>query len=113
VRKFDEQIGIIDNESDMASLLLMHPFDPMLVVADDKDGIKYHATLISPYPKANELIRIWNWEEGGKINTFKNTNAPGTRISAVSFINEMDISMLLVGSGLLSFISSNQKLNSS
>ncbi len=38
--KLDEQIAILDNETEMASLLLFHPLETMLIVSDNKDMIR-------------------------------------------------------------------------
>lgn len=76
----DEQIAILDNETEMASLLLFHPLDPLLVATDNKDTVK-----------------VWNWVESRAESAFSNGNPPGTRISAMALVNPYDDSMLLTG----------------
>jgi hypothetical protein len=39
-KKFEDQIGFLSNQSDIISNVLFHPYDPYLIVADDKDHIK-------------------------------------------------------------------------
>lgn len=39
--KVDEQIAIIENSPESVANLLLHPFEPIIVIADDKDGISY------------------------------------------------------------------------
>ena len=48
-QKFD-QSAILDNESEMTSKILFHPFEPILAASDSRDG-----------------ITIWNFEEGVKL----------------------------------------------
>jgi regulatory associated protein of mTOR len=81
-KKLENEIAILENESHMVSLLLFHPFENMVVVADEKDGLS-----------------VWNWEEGVKINHFSNCNPPMARITSMSLINEHDIAMICAGSG--------------
>eukprot|EP01087_Luapelamoeba_hula_P022195 TRINITY_DN7897_c0_g1_i1.p1 TRINITY_DN7897_c0_g1~~TRINITY_DN7897_c0_g1_i1.p1 ORF type:complete len:1276 (+),score=189.83 TRINITY_DN7897_c0_g1_i1:564-4391(+) len=76
--KLDEQIAILDNESEMASLLAFHPLENLLVVTDNKDG-----------------VCVWNWLDSRKVNIFKNGNPPGTRISSIALINPCDHIRLL------------------
>ncbi|ELR12837.1 regulatory-associated protein of mTOR, putative [Acanthamoeba castellanii str. Neff] len=78
--KLDEQIAILDNETEMASLLLFHPLDPLLIATDNKDTVK-----------------VWNWVESRAESAFSNGNPPGTRISAMALVNPYDDSMLLTG----------------
>ena len=39
MHKLDEQIAILDNESELVSLLVFHPIEDWLIVSDNKDGI--------------------------------------------------------------------------
>lgn len=43
---------------------------------------------------------VWNWKEGQLLNRFSNSNPRGTSITSVKFINEEDVAMLLVASGM-------------
>lgn len=81
-KKLENEIAILENESHMVSLLLFHPFENIVVVADEKDGLS-----------------VWNWEEGVKINHFSNCNPPMARITSMNLINEHDIAMICAGSG--------------
>lgn len=82
-RKFETQIAILDNQGEMASLLALHPSEPLCVVADDRS-----------------LIHVWNWRDhsGVKLHSFSNTDSPGRFISAISLINTHQRSMLITGS---------------
>jgi hypothetical protein len=39
-KKFEDQIGFLSNQSEIISNVLFHPYDPYLIVADDKDHVK-------------------------------------------------------------------------
>jgi regulator-associated protein of mTOR len=80
-RKLENEIAILENDNEMVSLLAFHPFENIIVVGDEKDGIS-----------------VWNWEEGGKINLFSNCNPPGTRLTALSLLNEHDYPLIATGS---------------
>lgn len=54
-----EQSVIIENDSQMTSLLLFHPYESMLVVADEKDA-----------------LTVWNFEDGDQLIKFSNKNSP-------------------------------------
>jgi len=44
-------------------------------------------------------LSVWNWEEGVRVNSFSNKNPAGTRISAMSLVNDQDIvPLILTGS---------------
>ncbi|KAG0246063.1 raptor N-terminal caspase like domain-containing protein [Mortierella sp. GBAus27b] len=79
--KWDTNVQSMNNES-AAMHLVMHSYEPHMVVADDK-----------------RYISVWNWKEGHRLNRFSNSNPRGTPITSVKFINEDDIAMLLVASG--------------
>lgn len=79
--KFDTQIGFLDNERGVVSKVLFHPYEPVVVSCSDGD-----------------LVTVWNWGEGSKINHFSNGNPPGSRISSISLINPNGNVMLMVGS---------------
>jgi hypothetical protein len=38
--RFDEQVAILDNSPSRVSQLLLHAFEPIVVVADEKDSIR-------------------------------------------------------------------------
>eukprot|EP00011_Vannellida_sp_DIVA3-517-6-12_P013161 CAMPEP_0114607422 /NCGR_PEP_ID=MMETSP0168-20121206/2061_1 /TAXON_ID=95228 ORGANISM="Vannella sp., Strain DIVA3 517/6/12" /NCGR_SAMPLE_ID=MMETSP0168 /ASSEMBLY_ACC=CAM_ASM_000044 /LENGTH=1255 /DNA_ID=CAMNT_0001818301 /DNA_START=266 /DNA_END=4034 /DNA_ORIENTATION=+ len=82
-RKFETQIAILDNQGEMASLLALHPSEPLCVVTDDRS-----------------LIHVWNWRDhsGLKLHSFSNTDSPGRFISAIALINTHQRSMLVTGS---------------
>ncbi|GJJ76881.1 regulatory associated protein of mTOR [Entomortierella parvispora] len=79
--RWDTNYQSINNESP-AMHLVMHSFEPQMVIADDKRNIS-----------------VWNWKEGQLLNRFSNANPRGTSITSVKFINEDDVAMLLVASG--------------
>ncbi|ORZ16165.1 raptor N-terminal caspase like domain-domain-containing protein [Lobosporangium transversale] len=79
--KWDTNIQSMNNES-AAMHLVMHSYEPHVVIADDKRNIS-----------------VWNWREGQLLNRFSNSNPRGTSITSVKYINEDDIAMLLVASG--------------
>ena len=63
-------------------MLTLHQFEPHIAVADNQD----------------EVI-IYLWEDNLRLNSIKNFNPLGSRITALRFINEDDNGMLLIGSG--------------
>ncbi|KAI7823862.1 raptor N-terminal caspase like domain-containing protein [Gamsiella multidivaricata] len=79
--KWDSNIQSMNNES-AAMHLVMHSYEPHMVIADDKRNIS-----------------VWNWKEGQLLNRFSNSNPRGTSITSVKYINEDDVAMLLVASG--------------
>ncbi|KAF8940131.1 raptor N-terminal caspase like domain-containing protein [Dissophora ornata] len=79
--KWDTVIKSVNNES-AAMHLVMHSYEPHMVIADDKRNIS-----------------VWNWKEGQLLNRFSNSNPRGTSITSVKYINEDDVAMLLVASG--------------
>ncbi|CAO3565796.1 unnamed protein product [Mortierella alpina] len=79
--KWDTNIQSMNNES-AAMHLVMHSYEPHMVIADDKRNIS-----------------VWNWKEGQLLNRFNNSNPRGTAITSVKYINEDDVAMLLVASG--------------
>lgn len=108
--KLDEQVGILsDNIPEASSLLLLHPFEPTVILADDKDGIS-----------------VWDRDSCQKIVSFKNrgmdytlpSTASGStsnlaasasshtptsphvlaRTTAMTLLNEHDVPLLLTGS---------------
>nr|CCA15283.1 predicted protein putative [Albugo laibachii Nc14] len=76
------QRAILNNDSEMTSLLLFHPYEPILVVADDKDQIS-----------------LYNIEENErKLSIFSNNNPTGSRLTSLSWINENAEGLLTCGS---------------
>jgi hypothetical protein len=86
-RKLENEIAILENEGQMVSMLLFHPFENIVAVSDEKSGVS-----------------VWNWEEGVKINHFNNFNPVGTRITSLQLVNEYDIAMISSASGSLLII---------
>eukprot|EP01135_Chromosphaera_perkinsii_P005237 Nk52_evm6s327 gene=Nk52_evmTU6s327 len=80
-KQLDDQVAILDNETDMASLMAFAPFEPYLVVSDERDN-----------------ITVWNWEKGERTGVYKNQNPYGSRITTLKFLNKNDIPLLLAGS---------------
>ena len=74
------QKSIFDNESKMTSLLLFHPYETSLVVADDGDGLSF-----------------WNYEEGKRTRRFHNARGTNSRVTSLEWINEYDNTLLAVG----------------
>ncbi|KAG0033280.1 hypothetical protein BGZ81_008865 [Podila clonocystis] len=79
--KWDTNYQSMNNES-AAMHLVMHSYEPHMVIADDKRNIS-----------------VWNWKEGQLLNRFSNSNPRGTSITSVKYINEDDIALLMVASG--------------
>jgi len=79
-RKIEKQVAVLDNGSPITSLLLFHPYDPYLVVANAADGIS-----------------VWDFENCLRINSFSNGNGPGTRMTALSLINDCHNSLVVTG----------------
>ncbi|CAG8510914.1 4130_t:CDS:2 [Acaulospora colombiana] len=79
--RWNKQVTLLNNETEPTKLLF-HPFEPHLVVANDKD-----------------MISVWNWKEGPRIlHNFSNGNPSRSKVTALKFINEDENSMLLTGS---------------
>ncbi|CAM6060131.1 unnamed protein product [Sphagnum tenellum] len=80
--KVSEQVANWDTMSETGTkALLLHPFKPIVCIADDK-----------------ETIRLWNYKEGTVVNTFDNHNAPDRGVSKLCLLNELDDSLLLIAS---------------
>ena len=47
---------------------------------------------------------VFNWEEGSKISSFYNNNPVGSKISSLSFVNEDDLALLAVASGIKKYV---------
>ena len=72
-----DQSAVLDNDSDMTSNILFHPYENYLVVCDDFDGVS-----------------VWNFDDGKKELNFSNANKHGSRMTSVSWLND---SILAVG----------------
>jgi regulator-associated protein of mTOR len=82
VSKVSDQIASWDTNSELGTkAVLLHPFKPLVCIADDK-----------------ETIRIWDYEEAAVVNTFDNHNTPDKGVSKLCLLNELDDSLLLVAS---------------
>lgn len=79
-RKLDHEIAILENDCQIISNLLFHPFEPVVMISDEKQNVV-----------------IWNWEEGKKINTFNNLSG-NHRITSLNLLNEHDIALVATGS---------------
>ncbi|KAE9139314.1 hypothetical protein PF007_g1081 [Phytophthora fragariae] len=76
------QRAVLNNDAEMTSLLLFHPYETMLLVADEKDQIS-----------------LYNFEETEtKVLSFGNKNPPGSRLTSLNWINEAEESLLTCGS---------------
>eukprot|EP01116_Phalansterium_solitarium_P015860 TRINITY_DN354_c0_g2_i1.p1 TRINITY_DN354_c0_g2~~TRINITY_DN354_c0_g2_i1.p1 ORF type:complete len:1471 (+),score=651.08 TRINITY_DN354_c0_g2_i1:184-4596(+) len=88
VTKLDEQLAILDNSPERPASLLLHAFAPLVVVADDKDGIS-----------------VWERQGGTKLNRFYNrsldTGPYAARTTSMVLLNDDcpgDDNLLLAGS---------------
>ncbi|KAJ3025291.1 UNVERIFIED_CONTAM: hypothetical protein HDU68_007300 [Siphonaria sp. JEL0065] len=79
--KFDHQVNFLHSDNNPGTHLYFHPFEPHLLGADDADG-----------------VIVYNWEDGSRLNWFRNSNPPGTRITSLRFINENDVALIVTGS---------------
>ena len=77
--KFHERIGM-ENDSEMTSMLLFHPIDPILAVANERDEIS-----------------LWNYETGSQTRHFSNQNRQSSRITALHYVNPSTCPLLLTG----------------
>lgn len=80
-KRLDEQVSLMDNGTDSVSICMFHPFDLALVVADEKS-----------------IIRVWNYEQGIPLNSFKNSNPKGTKVTCLKYLNEDSNPLLLTAS---------------
>eukprot|EP00246_Nothoceros_aenigmaticus_P010872 TRINITY_DN2780_c0_g1_i3.p1 TRINITY_DN2780_c0_g1~~TRINITY_DN2780_c0_g1_i3.p1 ORF type:complete len:984 (+),score=169.84 TRINITY_DN2780_c0_g1_i3:2-2953(+) len=81
VSKVSDQIASCDSVPEGSKAVLMHPFMPVVCIADEK-----------------EKLWIWNYEEGEIVNSFENHFAPDKGVSRLCMLNELDESLLLVAS---------------
>eukprot|EP00727_Mastigamoeba_balamuthi_P000525 m51a1_g1047 putative regulatory-associated protein of mtor (1359) ;mRNA; r:748343-753586 len=80
-RKLSTEVSVMTDGDFVLSMLLFHPFRDILAVADEKDGLS-----------------VWDWVSAKKLSFFSNLNPLQSRITALSFANEQDNSLLVVGS---------------
>jgi WD40 repeat protein len=78
-----KQVSLLRNSGGRStSLLLFHPYEPVLVVCGGSDNIS-----------------VWNLETSKREVSFSNSNNPkSTRMSSALWINEASTSLLLIGS---------------
>eukprot|EP00002_Diphylleia_rotans_P033413 TRINITY_DN7103_c0_g1_i3.p1 TRINITY_DN7103_c0_g1~~TRINITY_DN7103_c0_g1_i3.p1 ORF type:complete len:1237 (-),score=213.22 TRINITY_DN7103_c0_g1_i3:198-3908(-) len=79
--KFDKQIAILDNSSELIYAMAFHPFESHLVVADEKSRIS-----------------VWDIESGTKLNTFHNRCPPKTRVNSFKVYADPCATLLAVSS---------------
>jgi regulator-associated protein of mTOR len=82
-RKLENEIAILETDCQMVSSILFHSFEPIVVVSD-----------------AARSISIWNWEEGQRMNKIDNRNPHNSHISSLALLNEHDMALIAVGSGM-------------
>lgn len=85
-RKVEDQIGFFNNQSDIISNIIFHPFDPFLIFSDARD-----------------VITVIDWNDAIRTNSFSSGIG---RITDLKIINEdQEDSMLMVSSasGNISF----------
>eukprot|EP01117_Protostelium_nocturnum_P006486 TRINITY_DN2337_c0_g1_i2.p1 TRINITY_DN2337_c0_g1~~TRINITY_DN2337_c0_g1_i2.p1 ORF type:complete len:1347 (+),score=433.49 TRINITY_DN2337_c0_g1_i2:163-4203(+) len=90
-----DQVAVAD-VTEASSSILLHPFEPTIIIADDKDG-----------------ITVWDREAAQRVSWFRNRSLSAavnnsslysdpiygiSRTTSMSLINDHDISLLLVGS---------------
>ncbi|XP_037433769.1 regulatory-associated protein of TOR 1-like isoform X3 [Triticum dicoccoides] len=80
--KMTSQIASWDTKFELGTKsALLLPFSPIVVAADE-----------------NEQIRVWNYDDALPVNTFENHKLSDRGLSKLLLINELDESLLLVGS---------------
>lgn len=80
--KMTSQIASWDTKFELGTKsALLLPFSPIVVAADE-----------------NEQIRVWNYDDALPVNTFENHKLSERGLSKLLLINELDESLLLVGS---------------
>jgi len=72
---------LINKGADMTSMLHFHPYEPALVICDGCDKVS-----------------VWDTDSKQRFNVFSNRNPKKSRITSISWINEMSTSLLLTGS---------------
>eukprot|EP01119_Soliformovum_irregulare_P024456 TRINITY_DN876_c0_g1_i1.p1 TRINITY_DN876_c0_g1~~TRINITY_DN876_c0_g1_i1.p1 ORF type:complete len:1236 (+),score=415.18 TRINITY_DN876_c0_g1_i1:59-3766(+) len=85
--RFDEQVALIENSPEATSSIIFHPFEPTLIIADDKDG-----------------INVWDYETNQRVSQFRNRSTENANFNSISrtaqmiILNERDDALLLCGS---------------
>ncbi|CAI0474807.1 unnamed protein product [Linum tenue] len=86
VGKLNNQIAGWDTKFEAGTkAALLQPFSPIVIAADDNERISF-------------LYRVWNYEEAALLNGFDNHDFSEKGISKLCLVNELDDSLLLVGS---------------
>eukprot|EP00898_Chlorokybus_atmophyticus_P006828 jgi/Chlat1/7146/Chrsp57S06820 len=84
VGKFSDQIASFDMDSKLINAVVLHPFLPLLIAADDKD-----------------VVRVWNYDANTSVCRFLNGSSGyagrNSRISHLTLVNELENALLLVG----------------
>eukprot|EP00002_Diphylleia_rotans_P019938 TRINITY_DN3858_c0_g2_i1.p1 TRINITY_DN3858_c0_g2~~TRINITY_DN3858_c0_g2_i1.p1 ORF type:complete len:1260 (+),score=219.57 TRINITY_DN3858_c0_g2_i1:53-3832(+) len=79
--KFDKQIAILDNNSELIYAMTFHPYEVQLVVADEKSNIS-----------------VWDIENGTKLNHFHNMCPSKNRITSFKMYSDADLNLLAASS---------------
>ena len=79
--KIDEQIAILENDSSSVKSALFHPYNSAVVVSDDKN-----------------VITVWDWDLGKKVNGFRNYNPRETFISDLKLSLDSDPRLMVASS---------------
>jgi regulator-associated protein of mTOR len=79
--RMDEKLGTLHSEGENLQMLLFHQYEPHLITVNDSD-----------------LVSVWNWTEGVRVNVFCNSNPKQSRATSLKIINEEEGGLLAVGS---------------
>ncbi|KAI9029360.1 raptor N-terminal caspase like domain-containing protein [Hyaloraphidium curvatum] len=80
-RKLEERTRTLATGQKSVQTVAFHSYEPHLIAASDRD-----------------VITVWDWVLGSKLNVFLNQNPLGSRPTALRLINEDDVGLLAVGS---------------
>jgi len=69
------------SDQELSSMLIFHPFDPVLLTANQQD-----------------TITVWDINQAEKLHVFSNQNFAGSRVNSMLFTNEHDDIHLVTGS---------------
>ncbi|PRP73403.1 regulatory-associated protein of mTOR-like [Planoprotostelium fungivorum] len=79
-----DQVAVMD-VSESTTRVLLHTFEPTILIADDRDG-----------------IAVWDREAAVRISRFRNVSGPSqevlARTTSMNLMNETDNTLLLIGS---------------
>jgi len=75
------QKAVFESDAEMTSILAFHPFENVLVSADERSN-----------------ITVWEFEQGRKLGCFGNENQKSFRLTTMGWLNETSSSLLLTGS---------------